>query len=35
MRFEAIRQAIIKDADNVGMRAQGYLPCTPQDPAPG
>lgn len=26
MSFEAIRQAIIEDADNAGMRAQGYLP---------
>ncbi|NMO55248.1 uracil-DNA glycosylase family protein [Actinoplanes sp. TBRC 11911] len=26
MSFEAIRQAIIEDAGNAGMRAQGYLP---------
>jgi uracil-DNA glycosylase len=26
MNFEAIRQAIIEDEDNIAMRAQGYLP---------
>jgi hypothetical protein len=26
MSIEATRQAIIEDADNVAMRAQGYLP---------